>query len=75
MDLGVGVPDHHDAVADAQPREHRLLGFGAGLADLVELEHAHEVVERGALVFVGQAGIDVGHGQHGHRMLARRVDR
>ena len=39
VDFGVGLADHHHAVADAQPSEDAGTGINARLADLLELEH------------------------------------
>ena len=64
VDVGVLAPDHHHAVAEVQPREQAVVpavaGFHARLAVLDELEHAHEVLERGALVAVREARVHVG---------------
>ena len=73
VDVVVGVAEHHDAVAESQPGEHLLtivpLVLHAGLPQLGEAEHAHEVVERGELVGVGESGIDVGHADAGLGLL------
>ena len=65
MDVVVGVADHHDAGTEPQPGEHLLtavpLVLHAGLSQLGEAEHPHEIVERGELVRVGEPGKQVGH--------------
>ena len=69
MDVVVGVADHHDAGAEPQPGEHLLatvpLMLHAGLPQLGEAEHPHEIVERGELVGIGESGEEVGHADVG----------
>ena len=60
MDVGVRVPDHHDAGADAHPAEVVAAELHPGFAVLDEPEHACEVVDRRQLVLVGEPRIDVG---------------
>ena len=67
--------DHDHAVARAQPRQQVVFELGAGLADLLELEHAHEVLERSALVDVREPGVDVGHAQVLPRVVGGVADR
>ena len=79
VDVGVRAPDHHHAVAEMQPREqgvvHAVAGFHARFAVLDELEHAHEVLERGALVPVREPRVDVGQAALDRGLGARVVDR
>ena len=86
MDGVVGVAEHHDSAAVPQPGEHLLAAVPLVLhpcfAQLGEPEHAHEVVECGELVGVGEARVDVrqaevglgllGDGRHELLLLARK---